>query len=247
MEKNYPVIFTAGDRKSTAESFDITEKGLGFYSNVEMDVGDSIELKILPKGESFSFNCDAIVRHVREHGGPNPFKYIVGAEFMEGLKDFATSQLIDGKEKIHVETSIIINASARDCYDAICNFVSYPKWLTVAKDAKVLERYPDRKPKTVEFIFDFIIKKIRVVNYYEYIEDDFVLTWETVEGDIKAQLGKYSFQELRSERTNAVVSGFFVAGFYVPKRAIDYITKVTLRKTIRALKDVVESGDSKKF
>ena len=242
MGKNHSIFCKAEDHKGIGESSNVNEKGLAFKTNMIFRLGDRVEMRIVPRDENFSLTCEGTVRHIQPANDGNEYEYNVGVEFVEGLKDFAIEQLVSEKEGITARKSMIINASRQDCYDAICNFESYPSWQKTVQEVKVLLRYPDSRPKLVEFFFDFIFKRVKIVNQYEYLDKDFILSWKMVEGDIVAHEGNYIFQKLNEERTNAIISGYIVLGFYAPKMVIDYLSKSTMRKSVQALKEVVEIG-----
>jgi len=246
MDKNYQVFCRAGDRSSMGESFNISEKGVGVYTDLDVQTGDPIEVRIIPKDEIFSFTCEGTVRYALPSRNGAQSKYMVGIEFMEGLKDFALDQLVGIHERIEARKSIVINASQQECYEAIVNYESYPSWQKVIKSVKVLERLPDKRPGIVEFTIDAILKKIRIVNKYEYFDKDFILSWKLVEGDVKINDGSYVFQKLREGRTNAIFSVYLELGFFAPKRILDYLNNISMRSSIRSLKEVVESGALKK-
>lgn len=87
-----------------------------------------------------------------------------------------------------------------------------------------------------------LLREIRYVNRYEYFDRDYILSWKAIEGDIKVNEGSYVFKKLRDDITNAVFSLYIELGFYAPKRAINYLANVTMRKSIMQLKKVVEQG-----
>ncbi len=246
MDKRYQVFCKTRDRSSIGESYNISEKGMGLLTNLDMQLGDSIEVRIVPKDEIFSFTCEGTVHHVEQVSNGGEYTYKVGIEFLEGLKDFAAEQLVGGHEHIDARKSIVISANQQDCYDAICNFESYPSWQKTVHSVNVLKRGSDKRPLVVEFFFDLILKRVRVVNQYEYFDKDFILSWKAIEGDVKVNKGNYVFQKLRDDRTNAIFSVFIEMGFYAPKRIVDYMNNITMRNSIRSLKQVVESGKVKK-
>lgn len=243
LNKKYQVFCRIESKIGVAETRDINDKGIRIATNMEMNPGDVVELRIMPGDEVFSFTCDGTViwkkeLEILDHG----VKYLVGLEFLHGLKDFASEQLIGGYERLSQRQSLIIHASQKECYEAICNFESYPKWQPTQKSVKVIERDADGRPIIVEFIMHALLREIRYVNRYEYFDRDYILSWKAIEGDIKVNEGSYVFKKLRDDITNAVFSLYIELGFYAPKRAINYLANVTMRKSIMQLKKVVEQG-----
>ena len=246
MEKNYQVFCKADNRSTIGESFNVSEKGVGIYTDLDVRTGDPIEVRIVPKDEIFSFTCEGTVRYSKPTKDGIGYKYMVGIEFMDGLKDFAMDQLVGIHERINARKSIVINASQEDCYEAISDYESYPKWQKLIKSVKVIERAADSRPIVVEFIIDALLKKVRIVNKYEYFDKDYILSWKLVEGDLKVNDGSYVFQKLREGRTNAIFSVYLELGFFAPKRILDYLNNISMRNSIRSLKEIVEAGTLKK-
>ena len=246
MKKQYQVFCKAGDNSSMGECCDISEKGVGLYTNMDLQMGDSIEVRVVPKDEIFSFTCEGTVRHAEPVEDKNDYTHRIGIEFIEGLKDFASEQIFGSHDNFSGRQSMVITASQQDCYDTICNFESYPSWQKVISEARILEIGSDSRPEVVEFTMDAILKKVKFINKYEYFDKDYILSWKAAGGDVKVNDGSYVFQKLRGGRTNAIFSVYIELGFYAPKRIVDYMNKITMRNSIRALKDTVESGVLKK-
>jgi len=210
---------------------------------MELRPGDLIEVRIVPANEIFSFTSECKIIWVRERDGANPVeRFEVGLQFLTGLKDFAADQLVGSHEHISQRQSVIINAPPKECFVAICNFESYPKWQQTIIEVDVIEKAPDGRPAVVDFTMDALIKKIHFINRYEYFDKDFILSWKAVGGDIKVNDGSYAFKKLREDRTNAVFSLYVELGFYAPRRIVDYMSNITMRKSVMALKDIVEKG-----
>lgn len=243
LEKKYQVFCRTPERSGVGESRDINEKGIRIVTNMEMRVGDLLEVRIVPANEIFSFTSESKVVWVKEsNNAPSAERFDIGLQFLTGLKDFAADQLVGSHERLSQRQSIIINAAQKPCYLAICNFESYPKWQQTIKEVNVVERAPDRRPVVVDFAMEALIKKIHFINRYEYFDKDFILSWKTAGGDIKINEGSYVFQRLREDRTNAIFSAYIELGFYAPRRIVDYMSNITMRKSVMALKDVVEKG-----
>lgn len=246
LEKKFQVFCRSEGRSGVAESYNINEKGIQLATNMEIKNGEIVELRIMPPDEVFSFTCDGKVIWVKDAEKANGSgRYHVGLEFLQGLKDFASEQLISGHERLAQRQQVIIHAPQKPCYDAICNFESYPLWQPTQKKVIVHERDSRGRPVLVEFHMEALLKKVRYVNRYEFFERDYIMSWKAVEGDIKVNEGSYVFQKLREDRTNAIFSLYIELGFYAPRRAVDYLANVTMRKSIMQLKSVVEKGSLK--
>lgn len=237
------VFFRNQKLSGSAKTENISDKGVEIVAGEGLEVGDTLELRIVPPGEIFSFTFEGKIKGVEEiKSGDSSPKYKLEIEFIEGLKDFATNMLVGGDERMSHRQSMIIDKGQLECYRAICNFESYPTWQKTIKEVNVFEKMDDGRPEVVEFFMDAILKTVRYVNKYEYFDKDFILSWKSIDGDIKTNEGSYVFQKLRDDRTNAVFTMFVELGFYAPKKIVDYLSNNTMRKSIRALKDVVEKG-----
>lgn len=112
--------------------------------------------------------------------------------------------------------SATVAGSVDGCFAVLTDFESYPRWSSVIKKCRVLERHPDGLAKRVEFTLDMTIKTIRYVLDYEY-DRPWGATWHLIEGDVKDVEGSYRFEEtpvgVKATCTQAVDLGFWVPGF----------------------------------
>jgi len=240
-QNKYPVFFEGGKINGMGESLALSEKSVSFQTKTQLKEGATLDMRIIPPNATLTIAAKAVVTSVIP--GQNNL-YDVCAEFAGGEKDF--KELVSDKDRLAFTHSMRIESSQRNCYDAICNFESYPRWQKVVNSVKVLRRGVDMRPVDVEYVFDFILKKVKLVSQYEYNDTDFILRWKTIDGDVKWQTGSYVFEKIKEDSTNAVLTLDLVLGYPVPRRVIDYLSKVAMRRSIKSLKDVVESGMPKK-
>jgi len=234
-DERYNIFFDGG----MGESTEVGEKEFRFETAAQLKPGATLEMRIFPPN-AITISVNAVVRSI------NPGKnnlYDVCAEFT-GEKDFA--EQVSDKGMLTFNQNARINSSQKNCYDAICNFESYPKWQPTVKSVNVLRKGADLRPVLVEYAFSFPFKKITLVSQYEYNDRDFILDWKTVKGNVKYQTGRYVFEKLNENATNAVLTLNIVLGYYMPKKVMDFASTVVMRQSIRALKDVVESGKLRK-
>ena len=86
--------------------------------------------------------------------------------------------------------SATVAGTIDDCFAVLTDFEAYPKWSSVIKKTRVLERHPDGLAKRVEFILDMTIKTIRYVLEYTW-DTPAGATWRLSEGDGKDVDGSY--------------------------------------------------------
>jgi hypothetical protein len=139
--------------------------------------------------------------------------------------------------------STAVAGSLDGCFAVLTDFEAYPRWSSVIKKCRVLERHPDGLAKRVEFILDMTIKTIRYVLDYDY-ERPSGATWRLVEGDVKDVEGSYRFEEtptgVKATCTQAVDLGFWVPGF------ISSLAEAkALRDSVEEFKRAVESDPKK--
>ncbi|MFC1848997.1 SRPBCC family protein [candidate division CSSED10-310 bacterium] len=142
------------------------------------------------------------------------------------------------KEAAH---SVIIDASQKDCYDAICDFESYPEWQKVISKVNVWEHYPDGRPKVVEYFLLALVKQIRYVIDYTYNDDDPSLHWTYVEGDINDVEGHYLFEDMGDGSTKATYQLTLTFSMYIPGKIMDALNQQVMKGSVIALKRRVEA------
>ncbi|MFC1733861.1 type II toxin-antitoxin system RatA family toxin [candidate division KSB1 bacterium] len=227
-EADYQVFFTGG----VGECTDKNEKGLVFRTNKEVERGAVLEVRLMHTTEAFSLTADAAVTDVKKvHDG-----YEISAKYVEDTKDFSLNTLTVEDEKLQQTRTKVIKATPQQCYETICDFESYPLWQKGVKDVNVVEKFPDSRPKVVDFLIDFFIKKDVFTNQYEYHDDEKIVMWDMVKGPIEYHKGIYKFKE-GSNGTIAEVNFNVVLGVRIPKMLLNKIEKIMLTQSITALKE----------
>jgi ribosome-associated toxin RatA of RatAB toxin-antitoxin module len=89
--------------------------------------------------------------------------------------------------------SIVIAASPAEVAAVICDFASYPAWVSAATAVEVLEEYEDGYPSQVRFTVDAGVVADEYTLRYEYSDDISRIEWHLVEPSRmqKAQDGSY--------------------------------------------------------
>jgi ribosome-associated toxin RatA of RatAB toxin-antitoxin module len=142
------------------------------------------------------------------------------------------------------ERSIEIAGPPSACFDAVVDFESYPAWQSLVQEARVLEWDADGRGIVVETVVEARIRTFRYVLRYAYDEPTSV-SWELVEGDVRAVDGEYSFEPAGGNTSAtyrlAVDLGRF--GRMVPGEMKRKATEHLMKTTIDELKVRVESDE----
>lgn len=139
-----------------------------------------------------------------------------------------------------VKDSIDVSASAEELFAVVTDFDAYPEWNPNIKEVEVTETDAEGRGSKVWFKVDVKIKVLSYTLAYDYSGAPRSLSWDLVDGEIKALEGSYTFDEfddvteVRYEM--AIDPGFPVPGF-VKKQA----EKQIARGALQDLKKRVES------
>jgi hypothetical protein len=93
--------------------------------------------------------------------------------------------------------SIEIAASRARIAEVICDFPSYPEWVSAAKRVEVVEEYEDGYASQVHFVLDAGVVQDEYTLKYEYADDISRVEWHLVAPSRiqKAQQGSYDIVE----------------------------------------------------
>jgi ribosome-associated toxin RatA of RatAB toxin-antitoxin module len=93
--------------------------------------------------------------------------------------------------------SIVIAAPRARIAEVICDFASYPEWVSAAKRVEVVEEYEDGYASQVRFVLDAGVIQDEYTLAYEYAEDLSRIEWQLVAPSRiqKAQQGSYDIEE----------------------------------------------------
>lgn len=132
-----------------------------------------------------------------------------------------------------------VAGSVEDCFAVLTDFDAYPRWSSVIKKCRVLDRHPDGLARRVEFLLDMTIKTIRYVLEYTY-DRPHGATWQLVEGDVKGVEGSYRFEPAR-DGTTATCAQAVDLGFWVPGFIRSLAEAKALRDSVEEFRQAVES------
>mmetsp|Transcript_25569 Transcript_25569/g.51996 ORF Transcript_25569/g.51996 Transcript_25569/m.51996 type:complete len:285 (-) Transcript_25569:600-1454(-) len=114
-----------------------------------------------------------------------------------------------------VERSIVIEASAEECFAAASNFEDYPKW-SPAKTVSVRERSKDGLGTVVIFVMGIFGMTTTNTMAYKY-DRPHKMNWHVTEGGIKELIGQYDFHQITPDRTRVVYHLKVEPGFPFPE------------------------------
>ena len=132
-----------------------------------------------------------------------------------------------------------IAATPLDCFTAIVDFASYPKWAGGIEEATILERDADGVGRIVEYHLNMRIKTVRYVLEYAYHKPA-ELTWHAVDGDVESIEGAYNFRKLGQQRTEATCRQLVDLGFWIPGPLRALAEQAALRQSVLEFKREVE-------
>lgn len=134
-----------------------------------------------------------------------------------------------------------ISASARECFDAIVDFETYPEWQEAVQDCEVLSRDADGRGRRVRTTIDAKVRRVSYTLDYSYDEPHEV-RWEFVEGDPKNVEGEFLFEEDDDGTTLAKYSLRLDAGVWIPGPIAKVLNDQVMKRAVEDLKRRVEDG-----
>lgn len=136
--------------------------------------------------------------------------------------------------------STTIHASAEVCFEAICDYESYPEWQSAVSKVVILERDEKKRGTVVEQTIDIKVKKIRYRLLYHYEGAPHRLHWEYLEGDLKDIIGEYLFKP-DGDTTEATFSLEIDPGRFVPGPIKKILVEQVMRSSVDELKKRAEA------
>jgi len=135
------------------------------------------------------------------------------------------------------EHSAVIAASPETCFDAMCDFETYPDWQSQVKRCTVLERAPYEV--VVETVTDIKIREIRYVLRYRF-DRPRRLWWEYVEGDARDVEGHFALEDLGDGTSRATYRIAVDPGRFVPGAVGKLVAREGTRRAVEDLRARVE-------
>jgi len=139
-----------------------------------------------------------------------------------------------------VTKEIEILAAPKKCFEMITDYESYPEWQPAIKAAMILESDSKGRGKVVEYKLSLLLKTVTYVLEYAYARGN-EFSWKSIEGDIKHIEGAYKFTKKDSKTTLATYTQLVDPGFWVPAKAVDFLSGVAMWESIKVLKERCEA------
>lgn len=134
-----------------------------------------------------------------------------------------------------------IAAGARECFDAIVDFETYPEWQDAVKECEVLSRDPDGRARRVRTTIDAKVRRVSYTLDYSY-EEPHAVRWDFVEGDPKRIEGEFLFDEDGDGTTLATYVLRLDAGVWLPGPIASVLRDQVMKRAVDDLKRRVERG-----
>lgn len=143
---------------------------------------------------------------------------------------------IEGEQEFSIE----VETSIAQCFKTLVDFDAYPEWSSPIRSAKVLERYPNKLARLVEFELDMKLRTVRYVLEYQY-DKPTKLTWKSTEGDVESVEGSYTLEKVGAKKTVVTCRQKIVLGFWVPGPIRSMIERSALKQSVLEFKAAAEA------
>jgi len=145
------------------------------------------------------------------------------------------------KKLQEVSRSIEINATPDACYAVLCDMEGYRSWFKHVKDLDVKKVGDDRRPESILFTFDLLIKKgLKIVLSYRYDDAEKILYFQSGGGDVTRASGNYHFRPLPGDRTLFVFSLQVDFGMMMPDTIVEFLSGRVLDDFVAMVRDECE-------
>ena len=143
------------------------------------------------------------------------------------------------KQILDETVTLEIPASAADCYAIMKDYEGYMNWQSAVKHVEVTDR--DGALVTVAFKIGIVIGMIRYVLEYRELDDQMVLAYRFIDGDIKNITGEFRVTPLGDDRCLASYRIVLEPGFWVPKTLVAVVKNTSMKGVLKELKNQVAS------
>ncbi|MCS6985449.1 MAG: hypothetical protein NZM25_10050 [Leptospiraceae bacterium] len=130
-----------------------------------------------------------------------------------------------------------IPACADVAFNTICDFESYPQWITTIRQANLLKK--TQHGSVVEFHAHLIVRTIRYVLDYEIDPLLRCLRWTFLEGDILSTNGEFLVLEEGAHASLAIYRIHADPGFYVNELLLFLLKETVMAGVLRDLEKEV--------
>ncbi|MGH2744078.1 MAG: type II toxin-antitoxin system RatA family toxin [Gammaproteobacteria bacterium] len=143
--------------------------------------------------------------------------------------------------KKHSERQIVIARSPQECFDALVDFETYPRWQTAVKACEVQSRDNDGRARRVTLVIDAKVRSMTYTLDYSY-ESPHLITCDFVEGDVKDVHGEFVLEDRGDGTTLATYALRIDPGSAMPAQMASALNEQVMQRSVEDLKARVESG-----
>lgn len=138
------------------------------------------------------------------------------------------------------EHTVEIAGSPDECFDAIVDYETFPKWQAAVEKVEVMERDRKKLGKVVHLHVSAKGRKVDYVLDYKYDRPERI-RWDFVEGNgVNDVDGEYTFKDLGDGRTLAKYKLGIEIGLPIPGAIAKRIHKGAVSRSVEDLKEEVE-------
>lgn len=137
------------------------------------------------------------------------------------------------------ETSVVIAARPRDCFDVLIDCIGMPEWQVGLRACTVSSRDKHGRPMDVDFEVDAMVKTMKYTLRHSY-DEPHRITGEYLDGDFKDFAGEWLMEETASGGTKVTFKVGIDPGAWVPGHLARTLNQQILRESVERLKTEVE-------
>jgi ribosome-associated toxin RatA of RatAB toxin-antitoxin module len=136
--------------------------------------------------------------------------------------------------------SLLIEAEPASCFEVITDYETFPEWQAAVKEVHVLSRDDEGRGRDVRFQIDAKVREVGYTLRYSY-DAPHLITWDYIEGDVKAVDGEYTFDDHGNGTTLATYSLDIDPGVWLPGLVKKMLTEQVMKRSVEDLKRRVEN------
>ncbi|HEY4716396.1 MAG TPA: PilZ domain-containing protein [bacterium] len=235
-------------------SKNICEEGIFLTTKNPLTIGTRLQLQFALPGDIFTILAVGEIVSVlqdTEHPGIGVKFIHIGEQERKIIKRYVELHVNDramadsepaasaeikntaaGSKEIKMELSI----PAEFAYKLMCDCEKQPEWQNVINIGKIAERYPDKRPKIVNFSTKLLITAKNFALHYIYNDVEKKLFWQNVKGDFAEIKGDAVFNPVDADRCAMTFTIMVNPGMRIPRQVRESIRDLTLPQTLNGFK-----------
>lgn len=144
-------------------------------------------------------------------------------------------------ERKRAERQIVVARSPQECFDALVDFETYPRWQSAVKACEVQSRDREGRARRVSFEIDAKVRSMTYTLDYSY-ESPHLVSWDFVDGDVQDLDGEFVLEDRGDGTTLATCALRIDPGASMPGKAASALNDQVMKQSLEDLKARVESG-----